>query len=206
MLYLTQLLMLLCAQSVDSFATGLAYSARRIKIPTRSKLLISLICSAVIGAGLELGEASGRLMPPDTALRLSAGILGVLGFVKIFEVWIKNFLKINSRKYFRLFSFNFFIEVICDSTQADLDCSKELSLKEAYPLAAALSLDGLAAGMSAGLTGFSTVGIFVLSFFLGVCALYFGEGAGKHISEKSNSDLSWISSAVMLILALLKLL
>lgn len=206
MLYFTQLLMLLCAQSVDSFATGLAYSARRIKIPNRSKLLISFICSAVIGVGLEMGEVSGRLMTEDTALRLSAGILGVLGFVKIFEAWIKNFLKRNSRKYFRLFRFNFFVEVICDSTQADLNCSKELSLKEACPLAVMLSLDGLAAGMSAGLMGFSAIMIFALSFVLGACALYLGEGVGKQLSEKSNADLSWISGAVMLILVLFRLL
>ena len=205
MLHITQLLILLCALSIDTFATSLAYSAQKIKIPKLSALLISFICSLVVALGIETSSAAIWFLPAKKLSGISAFILVVLGFLKSFEFRIKNRIKKNNKKYFRFLNFNFFIEIICDSTQADLDRSKELSVKEAYPLALALSLDGFAAGISAGLLGFSVGSTFILSFIFGVFAIALGTFSGKKLSQKNTSDLSWLSGIILLILGILKL-
>lgn len=205
MLHITRILMLLFALSIDAFATSLAYSAQKIKIPKISALLISFICSAVVAFGIEMGSAASWFLPVKKLSEISALILVLLGFFKLFEFWIKNRIKENNKRYVRFLNFNFFIEIICDSTQADSDRSKELSPKEAYPLALALSLDGFAAGISAGLLGFSVGGAFILSLIFGVLAITAGTASGKRISKRNNSDFSWLSGVILLILGILKM-
>ena len=77
---------------------------------------------------------------------------------------------------------------------------------EAAALAVALSLDSLTVGIGAGL-GQTPVGEAVLlSFLMGVGAILLGRWLGDRMTKGIRMDLSWVSGAMLLVLAGAKLM
>ena len=76
----------------------------------------------------------------------------------------------------------------------------------AAALAVALSLDSLTVGIGAGL-GQTPVGEAVLlSFLMGVGAILLGRWLGDRMTKGIRMDLSWVSGAMLLVLAGAKLM
>lgn len=196
------------ALSLDAFASSLAYGTQGIKIPKRSMIWVNLICSVVVGLGIVAGRVFKNFMPAKWLSLLGFSILIFLSLVKIFEFSIKRWIRVSkncAKKEFHFLNFCFLLEVILDTTQADTDCSKVLSIKESYALAIALSLDGFTAGISAGVLEFNTWLVMLFVFITGIAAILAGSFFGKRIAAKAELDLSWISGVILLLLALLKL-
>ncbi len=205
-LHIIQIFLFSCALSVDSFAAGLSYSAEGIKIPKSSAFVISGICAVVTSLGIGAGKLVNGILPQRVILALSSAILLGLSFIKFFEFSIKICVKKNNtKKDFYFLNFHFLLEIMCDTTQADADKSKVLSVKEAYALAVALSLDGFVAGISGGLSGLDWGLVLVLTFITGITAIFLGGFSGKRIAEKAQTDLSWISGAILFVLAIMKM-
>lgn len=203
----TQALILALALSADCFAASLAYGADQIRIPFSSALLISLSCCLLSGISLFAGAALQDLIPPVLTHAISFAILFFLSVGKLLESTIKAWIQksCSPAVEFHLFSVHFLLRVICDSTSADADRSKTLSLKEAAALSAALSLDGIAAGISAGLSDFQAPLFLLSSFFFGLCAVLAGSRAGNRAAARGGSELSWISGIILLILSFCRL-
>ena len=96
---------------------------------------------------------------------------------------------------------HFILQIYADPEEADADDSRVLSLREAAALAAALSLDGLAAGFGSGLTGSGTALLLVLSFAATAGAVSFGCRTGARLARGARRDLSWAGGALLLLLA-----
>jgi putative sporulation protein YtaF len=97
------------------------------------------------------------------------------------------------------------IDIYLDETKADKDMSNTLSPGEAFALAAALSVDSLASGLGAGLVGVNIFRIAVISVAMGIIAITLGGLLGRFAGLKSKLDLSWMSGAILIVLAVLKL-
>ena len=97
------------------------------------------------------------------------------------------------------------MRVCVDSTQADFNGSQSLSVVEAVSLAAALSLDGLAAGFGAGMLEQDGRMVLVLALAVNLLMLQIGWKLGKRCSERAKGDLSWLSGAVLITMGLLRL-
>ena len=206
--FIMESLAFVCALSLDAFAASLAYGTQEIKMPLKSILSINFISTGLVGLGIEIGRVFGSFFSGQLISVASFLILVGLGFIKIFEFSIKRWIKKNHnnpKKDFYFLNFHFLLQVITDSTQADADCSKELSVKEAYTLGMALSLDGFAAGIGAGLLGFDTGIVMLLSFVTGFLAMLSGGVLGRKIAKKTKIDLSWISGIILLVLAFIKI-
>lgn len=203
---ITHALALAAALSVDSLASGLACGADKIKIPLRSALIIAAICSLTFGATLLLGGVLQPWLPPQPVKWLSFVILAAIGAFKLAEAWTKTpFATAHSQKTpLRLLDKNFSPWLLHDEMQADKNKDKVLSAKEAVPLSAALSLDGLAAGISAGLGGVTPLAI-LFAFVLGFFAVSGGQKIGKKLAEKSKIDLSWLAGVIFIAMAIGKL-
>lgn len=200
-------LLLVTALSVDSFVASFAYGANKIKIPFISVSIISIICSVILILSIFLGSIIKPLIPePQTICFV---ILFILGIVKLFDSSIKTFIRkhndLNKQLKFSLFNLSFILNIYADPQNADCDLSRELSPLEAAPLAIALSIDGLAVGIGAGLVTVSIIQIIVFSLITNVITILLGSYIGYKIAERTSLNLSWLSGLLLIILAVMKL-
>lgn len=203
---------LTAALSVDALTASFAYGAEKIKIPFSSVLVISVVCSSAFALSLLLGGAVTLFITETAAKWISFSILALIALTKLFSSTMKLIIKklktaaCRCRPIrFTMFNLTFFLCVCDDFKAADRDSSKTLSAAEAFALAAALSIDGLAAGFGAGIGGGSFLLAVLLSLLLTGCAVVTGDYLGKLAAVKSSLDLSWIGGAALLVLAFAKL-
>lgn len=212
-LSLTEPLLLVLALSTDSFVASFAYGTNHIRIPFSSTLVISSVCSAVLGVSLLAGALFLPLVPSGFVHAICFCLLFLLGIVKIFDSSLKAVIRSAVRRKKKLrknFAFsalhlNFILTVYANPEQADLDCSRLLSPGEAFSLAAALSLDGLAVGFGAALGSVPIWQSLLFSLVIGTAAVQLGAFLGNHLAKHITLDLSWIGGVLLLILAFLKL-
>ena len=202
-------LILAIALSVDALLASFAYGSQRIKIPLRSILVISLICSGMLALALFLGAQAAALIPAGLAPGLSFTILFGLGLLRIFDSSLKNWIRKKGDHQgqikFSLLHLKFILNVYADAKRADADNSRTLSTAEAAALSVALSLDGIAAGLGAGLTGAGIALSMGMVFLLTIASVVTGCGLGKRLSQKLTADISWVSGALLILLAILQL-
>ena len=145
---------LVLALSLDAFFASLAYGAGEIRLPGKSALVVALCCSGVLAAG---AWAGALWQPLAGGLHwLCAFFLAALGFCKICDSMLKRWVRKwggRGEMRFRLWSFRCILCLYADPSRADADGSRSLSPREGLLLGAALSLDGAAAGVGAGLGG-----------------------------------------------------
>ena len=209
-LLIFQVCLLAAALSIDALLAAFAYGSRNIQIPIRSVLLISLICSGILGLTLLLGAQIASLFNEGAAAWLSFGILFTLGVIRVFDSWLKNWIRrrgsSGSELKLQLFRLNFILQIYADPQTADLDGSRTLSAREAAALAVALSLDAIAAGLGIGLGGAIFLPATGLTFLTTAAAVLIGCKLGGKLAQKVDRDLSWLSGGLLIFLAVLQIL
>lgn len=201
--------LLVIALSVDAFVASFAYGSDKIKIPVISVAIISSICSMVLIVSTLLGSFIKQFIPPHSTNIICFIILFILGTIKLFDSSIKSFIRKNANLKkelkFSAFNLSFILNIYADPQNADCDSSKILSPAEAAPLAFALSIDGLAVGIGAGLVTINFVEIVILSLLSNAIAVLLGSYMGYKIAESTDLNLSWISGTLLIILSFMKL-
>ncbi|MGL5085299.1 MAG: manganese efflux pump, partial [Clostridium sp.] len=86
------------------------------------------------------------------------------------------------------------------------DNSKTLSAKEAFYLSLALSLDSLAVGFGSSLISINIIEVIIISLIAGIIAISIGGFIGRKFVEKLDLDLSWLSGAMLIVLACIRVL
>ncbi len=202
-------ILLVSALSMDAFVASFAYGTSKIKIPFKSAIIINIVCSTILGIALFMGSIISNFIQPAFTTSICVTVLLMLGLAKLFDSTLKSLINKNCNYCrdlsFRLFDFKFFLRVCLDSTEADADHSLELSPKESFSLAVALSLDGLAAGFSTGLLSVNIIQIILFSLIINMIAVLAGCFLGNKVAERSDLNLSWLSGATLILLAFLKL-
>jgi putative Mn2+ efflux pump MntP len=174
--------LLSAAISLDAAATGFAYGMNNTRVPWPHILVISFICSLLLGVSLFIGFYLSRIMSPSVALWLSFGILAAIGLLKI-AGYIKNKLKREERK------------------------PRKITWAETLILALTLALDGMAVGLGAAMARVDIlfcVAAIGFSFIIGALLFRMGQGFGVKVAKKTNLDLSWLGGGVLICLACLK--
>jgi putative sporulation protein YtaF len=207
---LMQALLLVFAVSADAFVSSFAYGAKKIKIPFVSVIVISAISAAFLAVSLFAGEFIRGFLSESTAGILCFLILFTLGLVKLLDNAVKALIKkrnkhINGQLKFKLLNFNFILNVYANPEDADSDRSNVLSPGEAVSLSIALSLDGLAAGIGTALGGANKPLIIALALAVGILAITLGSFTGNKAADKSKAGFSWLGGAVLIVLAVFKL-
>ena len=209
---LFQAWILVVALGIDVFACSFGYGANKIKIPVRSVILINFTCSLMLGAGLFFGSAISSFLSENAASWIAFTILSLIGVLKIFDSIIKKFIRrhngVNKEVAFSLLNLGFILKVYADPNKADVDDSKVLSHKEAAPLAIAVGFDGLTVGFGIGV-GIAVVNAFLLvglSLISDIIAVVLGCYLGNKIAQKTSLDLSWLSGAILIAIAVIGVL
>lgn len=197
-------LIFILVMSLDIFAASFVYGADKIKIPLKSGWTISIVCSFTLFLALFAGSFICGLLPAKLGAYIGFLVLFILGIMKLFDFLIKSWIK-PCKKEFHFLSFHFFLQVVCDSKEADKDKSKSLGIAEACLLALSLNIDEMAAGVGAGFSGSSKILVLILSLIFAFLSVYIGEYTGARLSKKTNLNLSWLGGVILLILAFMKL-
>jgi len=201
-------ILIVIALSMDAFVSGFAYGANKIRMPISSVTVISFICTAILAVSLFLGGLIGPFLPDHLAVSVGFLLLFGLGMFKLFDSVIKSYIRRHAafRKKFRfsLFHLGFILNIYADPEEADSDHSMSLSPSEAAYLAVALSLDGLAVGVGAGMSDANPILIVAFSLIGTVLAVLLGCLLGRQIARKLRFDLSWLSGALLILLAFFK--
>lgn len=202
-------LVLVVALSLDAFVASFAYGTRRIKIPFSSVAVISVVCTAMLAVSLLAGSLLRPFLPQGLTKGLCFAILFLLGITRLCDSAIKTLIRRHKRMHrqvsFSMFSLKFILDVYADPEKADRDGSRVLSPAEAASLAVALSLDGLAVGFGAALMQVNFVLVMAFSLVVGMLAVRLGGRIGNKAAQKLPFDLSWLSGALLIVLAVLKL-
>lgn len=203
-------ILLVLSLCVDACVASFAYGTNKIKIPIKSNLVLTAISTLFLMISLGIGSFIQDLLPNDLASFICFIILFLLGFMRLFEGLLKNYLNKKALSphniEMTLFNFKLVLNVYADVTLADLDHSKSLSSKEALYLGIALSLDSLVVGLGAALAPISFFQIIVFSIVFHFIAIIFGCFLGSKCAEKIEVDLSWLSGVILILLAFLKIL
>ncbi len=201
-------LLLVVALSTDTFVASFAYGAQRIKIPFASAAVISSICTGMLAISLLLGSLLRTLLPYGLTKGLCFALLFLLGLARLCDSAIKALIRKHKQLHrqvsFSIFSLKFILDIYADPEKADRDGSHVLSPLEAASLAFALSLDGLAAGFGAALAQVQPLLVLFLSLAIGMLAVRGGGWLGNRAAQKLPFDLSWISGALLIALAMQK--
>ncbi|MCL2559292.1 MAG: manganese efflux pump [Turicibacter sp.] len=186
-----------------------SYGVNKIRIPLKSSLVINVITLFLLILGIMGAHILEGFLPPVFVEALSFIILFILGLSKIFEGAIKRMIKrYEGRRDFRFSMFNlgFVLQVYAQYELADSDDSKDLSTKEAIPLAFALGFDGLSVGLSIGLMTLNIGLLLVMSFVVGVACVAVGSYLGRTLSRRVSLDFSILSGLILILIAMLNVI
>ena len=201
-------LLITTALSVDAFVSGFAYGTKKIIIPFSSVTVINLVCSSILALCLIFGKVIGGFLSANLATAICFVILLALGVSKIFDSAVKSFINKHTgfQKKIRFSAFNlgFILKIYANPEAADRDRSRVLSPAEAAYLAVALSLDGLTVGFGAGITGTNPLLVIVFSLFTDMFGVMLGCFLGNKVAQKISLDLTWLSGALLIVLAIMK--
>ena len=205
-----QLIMLVTALCLDSFAASFVYGAERIRIPAASVAVLSGLSTAVLILSLLLGSGVGHIVPQRLTELFCFLILFLIGFVKLFDGALKSLIRRfplpEKRLKFSVSQFHFILTVYADPAAANEEDISVLSPSEALFLGLSLSLDSAAAGFGAGMTAFSLPLITLLALGLNTASVLLGSCLGKRLASRSSLDLSWLCGLLLIALAFFKLL
>jgi putative sporulation protein YtaF len=164
------------ALSFDGFGVGIAYGIKKIKIPLKSLLVISLTSSTAIGTSMVLGNWISSVVAPTVAEGIGALILIAIGGWLLYQSFQSQKInpvpdneevagtdsegenpltKEDSGEQDSLYRVQ--IQIIRKPVLADIDHSGTISPKEAVFLGLALAMDALGAGIGAAMAGFSII-------------------------------------------------
>jgi putative sporulation protein YtaF len=210
-MYWVSLFFLAFAVSVDGFGVGLTYGLRRMKIPFKSILIIS-ICSAIsMLIAMGFGSLLQLWISDIVAQRIGGGILIALGGWVLYQM-IRNNKEVEKTVserillHYEIRSLGVVISILRKPTTADFDDSGTITGIEAIMLGAALSLDAFGAGIGASMVGFPPIETSLLIACMSTLFLLLGLKFGNLTSNiKWMDKLSFLPGCLLIILGFMRM-
>ena len=203
-------LLLVSSICIDSFVASIAYGTSKIRIPPLSTLIINLVCTITLACSLFMGSILKSFLPGKLPIILGFLLLMIIGIYRLFEYFFKSSISKCSKSdkplTFKIFDFQFVLQVYANEIKADFDNSKCLNIKESFYLALALSLDSLAVGFGSSLCNINYLEVLILCFIIGTLSVSIGVFIGRKFAQKLHFELSWLSGLLLILLALLRIL
>lgn len=195
--------------STDLFVAFVAYGSREIRVPSRTAFVTSLVCTGIFLLFGIIGCFASPLLPESVGKTIGFLTLLAIGVIRIFDGTVKALIRRGLPKRqlkLRALGLSILLEVYADPETADLDQGGVLSIREGVLLAVAMSFDGAATGIGAAAGGVSVTLTAILSFLFCGAFIALGLKLGKFLSGKLPVDMSVIGGALLVILAVTRLL
>ncbi len=191
------------AANLDNFGVGVSFGVRKIRIPFVANFLIALSSGIVALVSVFAGQILSKNVN-------WANLGGALLLVTI-GIWIVLHRKsteadipqtIPAMKQYRVYlkPTPFIIQVFKSPSKADLDANGVISAKESVALGASLSLNCIATGIGAGLTGLAPIPVALSVVFFSFLTISSGYLTGWKTAAGRFESLSQILSGLLLVL------
>lgn len=189
------ILLFALAVSADGFMVGIAYGVKKIKIPFLSLVLIACASALAVTFSMICGKGLAVFLKASWASALGAGMLIIIGCYFLMQALKEKINQIDPPDS-AIFTLNLeflgiIVQILKKPSSADMDCSGEINLREAFFLGLALAVDALGAGIGAAMTGlnilFTALSVGMLKFILVNSGIYLGEVVkGKYVEGISS--------------------
>ncbi len=203
-------ILLVTALSIDAFAASFVYGSNKVRIPLVSAWIITMLSTGILFLFLVIGKGFGTVIPDIFTRGICFCILFSLGIIKLLDSSLKSWIRrhnMRQKKWaFSISELNFILTVYANPETANGGDITVLSPAEAVSLGIALSLDSAAAGIGAGILVSHWIVTIIASFIVGMAVIIVGCWIGNRIASRSTLDLSWLSSILLIILAIMKLI
>lgn len=180
-MFITQLLFIVFAVSLDGFTVGITYGLRKISITFFTCVIIMTCSGLVVFGAMTAGNILSQLISPTQASYIGGIIFICLGLFLSFSV----FRSRSRRKKLKERSYASFID---NPTIVDADESGTLSIHEAFVLGIALALDAFGAGIAAAMLGFPVMVTTLLIALASGLFVYTGFKLGHRLAH-----IPWIN-------------
>jgi putative sporulation protein YtaF len=214
-LHVFSTILLSISSNTDSFAVAIAYGIKKIKITIQANLLIAVVSSLGTFLSMSIGETIGGYLPKSIAGGLGSGVLIAIG---IFGLWqtIRHEKLRRKNLQSSLQAAELFDDLNPDRISPNLATnekiyareqiqirrlrrSRKLNLKQSIPLAFSLTINNLAGGIGAGISGLNPFLTTALTFILAIVAIVSGSKLGVKFSSKMTEYWAGVLSAMMII-------
>ena len=195
--------------STDLLVAFIAYGGRDIRVPARTTLVTSLVCTGIFLIFGIVGCFASPLLSKSAGKAIGFLTLLIIGLIRVFDGTVKELIRRglpHRQLRLRAMGLSILLEVYADPETADRDCGGELSVHEGALLAAAMSFDGAASGVGAAAGGVSIILTAAVLFILGLAFTAGGIRLGKFLSGKSPANMSVIGGILLIALAAMRLL
>lgn len=203
-MHLLSALMIGVAANLDNFGIGVSYGIRKIRIPFLSNFFIALLSGIIVALSVLAGHILGQFIGV-------ANLLGALLIIGI-GVWVgldKGLtepaavpVSVPLTKTYSLpiKPLRCIVRIIKDPSAADKDANGFISAKESVALGLTLSLNCVATGVGAGLTGMSARPVALFVFLFSMVTISIGYWTGWRTASNRFEKWTQILSGVLLIL------
>lgn len=205
------------ALSLDGFGVGLSYGMRKIRIPWKSLLVISISSAVALAASMVAGQIIASFLTKGLASFLGGLALILVGAWLLLQGWSQRLTSHDSSDpcsfgeltIFKLNipSLGLVIKILKEPSKADFDESGTISVNEAVFLGFALAMDALGAGLGAAMMGFNPWFIpLVLAgakFTLVSLGLYLGS---HFLMDRFRKDLGLLPGMIIIALGIMQLI
>lgn len=203
-MHILSIVILGIAANLDNLGIGLAYGIRKIKIPLISNLIIALLSGIATLITSFAGHLLLYLFPNVLCNILGGSIVSLVGIwiiVFYFKNMNKDVMLIKAEKdQTKDITMENLRIIIKQPERADIDYSGHISIKESILLGIALSVNCLATGLGAGMTGLSIFGMTLSVVFFSLVTIFFGVYLGKRYVSYYLGDKATIIAGILLIL------
>lgn len=206
--------------SIDSFGIGFAYGVRKILIPIRSLITITVITGTVLFISISMGHGLRHFVSPEFAEMMGGLLLITLGCWNLYNFYRMNNREKNgpsatplsqidkkkpAKKIIELKNLRIVIEILEKPTKADIDQSGWISMKEAAVLGTALSLDAFGAGIGAAFLGYPILLTPIIIAVMSGMFVYGGILVGAKFAHlKWVNQLRFFPSCLLIIMGIYK--
>lgn len=181
--------------NIDNLAVGIAYGVKKIKISIFSNLIIAVVSGVGTYFSMSLGGIISQLLPANLANLIGSLALIFIGVWGIWDVWNT---EIKPRKKLHKNELDYTL-FIAQPERADWDKSNSIDVKESVGLALALTINNLAGGIGAGISGLNIIYTTLLTVILSLAAIALGQLLGRKLTKNLSSKWSRIISAFLII-------
>ncbi|WP_226036454.1 sporulation membrane protein YtaF [Aquibacillus saliphilus] len=154
----TTFLLLAFAVSLDSFMVAFTYGLRKMVLPVRSIIIITIITGIVFYLSMLIGNIIASFLSAPVAESIGGWVLILIGIWVVFQFFRTDKSTIDKDPTifkFEIKSLGIVIQILKKPMVADIDNSGKITGIEAFLLGLALSLDSFGAGIGAAMLGFS---------------------------------------------------
>lgn len=192
------------AANLDNLGIGLSYGIRRVRIPRTANLIIAFLSGTATLITSLTGHFLAQMFSGKLCNIFGGGIVSAVG------IWVIASDLVTKRKHLTGIEHDNLsanksnkenlLDIIRNPEKADMDYSGDISIKESVLLGIALSVNCLATGLGAGMTGLSVIGITISVMVFSLTSIFLGAFWGKSCVSKLLGAKATALAGILLII------